>query len=160
MGKYLLSLLLFAVAACQTVPADDPVARKIAVLKENGFREVGDEWHLGMSDRLLFKTDENKLATEQIARLDGLARTLLSIEVRGARVEGNTDSTGTPAYNLTLSQKRAEAVRDALVAGGMDSAGVVPIGRGMTNPIESNKTAEGRRENRRVVIIVSSADLR
>ena len=72
-----------------------------------------------------------------------------------ARVEGHTDSTGTSAYNLTLSRARAEAVAAPMQAGGMRFAADQIVGRGETLPLSSNTTAEGRQDNRRVVVIVT-----
>lgn len=160
MPRILLSILFFALTACQTIPPQqDMAARRIAVLKENGFQQVGDGWELGMSDRLLFGTNESRLLDPQKARLDALARALTGVGISSARVEGNTDSTGTPAYNLVLSGHRAQAVREVLVAGGMDGSLVQAIARGEKNPIGSNRTAAGRQENRRVVIIVAASDI-
>lgn len=59
---------------------------------------------------------------------------------------------------IDLSIRRAHAVREALVRGGMEAGAVKAIGLGEANPIESNRTASGRQENRRVVIIITAAD--
>lgn len=67
---------------------------------------------------------------------------------------GHTDATGSDAYNLTLSQERAAAVRDYFAS--LDSLSTVTIsseGRGEANPLASNETEEGRSRNRRVEII-------
>lgn len=66
------------------------------------------------------------------------------------RVEGHTDSQGDNTYNLNLSQKRADAVRNYLVSTGVPANQVVAAGFGKTRPIASNDTAEGRAQNRRV----------
>ncbi|HEY8375396.1 MAG TPA: OmpA family protein, partial [Nannocystis sp.] len=63
---------------------------------------------------------------------------------------GHTDSKGSDKYNKTLSQKRVNAVRDYLVKAGIDSSRLEPIGWGEEKPIDTNKTAEGRANNRRV----------
>lgn len=64
-------------------------------------------------------------------------------------IGGHTDNQAKQEYNLGLSLRRAEAVRDYLVAGGLDVARFVTIGYGETSPIASNETAEGRQRNRR-----------
>jgi OmpA-OmpF porin, OOP family len=69
-------------------------------------------------------------------------------------LQGHTDSVGSGPYNLTLSQHRAEAVRDYLIAQGVSSAELTAVGYGKTQPIADNKTAEGRALNRRVVMLV------
>ena len=68
-------------------------------------------------------------------------------------VEGHTDSIGSDAYNLKLSERRAQAVRDYVVSQGIDAARISVKGWGKTKPVASNKTEAGRAENRRVEII-------
>src|SRR5881275_2050207 len=68
-------------------------------------------------------------------------------------VEGHTDSIGSDAYNLKLSERREQAVRDYVVSQGIDAARISVKGWGKTKPIASNKTEAGRAENRRVEII-------
>jgi outer membrane protein OmpA-like peptidoglycan-associated protein len=65
-------------------------------------------------------------------------------------IGGHTDSTGDPAANLTLSQQRAEAVRDTLVGMGVPADFLRAKGYGDTKPIASNDTPEGRFQNRRI----------
>ncbi|MBB5705198.1 outer membrane protein OmpA-like peptidoglycan-associated protein [Sphingopyxis panaciterrulae] len=92
---------------------------------------------------------------DQQTRIETLAHRLLSVGIDTARVEGHTDSIGAESYNLALSQARAEAVAAPLRAGGMRLTPDQVIGRGEALPLSSNETAEGRRDNRRVVIIVT-----
>ncbi len=66
------------------------------------------------------------------------------------RVEGHTDSTGDAESNQTLSQKRADAVRDYLVTAGVPADQVMAVGFGETHPVTSNDTTDGRGQNRRV----------
>ena len=68
-------------------------------------------------------------------------------------VEGHTDSVGTDAYNMKLSERRANTVREELIEHGVAPSRITTIGYGETRPIASNDTAEGRAQNRRVVII-------
>ena len=70
-------------------------------------------------------------------------------------VEGHTDSIGTDDYNLKLSQRRADSVRDYLTSNGINSLNVISIGLGKTDPVASNDTAAGRQQNRRVEMVVS-----
>jgi OOP family OmpA-OmpF porin len=65
-------------------------------------------------------------------------------------IDGHTDNTGTAAYNMTLSVKRAEAIKDHLVARGIDPKRLATKGFGLTKPAASNKTKAGRAKNRRV----------
>jgi outer membrane protein OmpA-like peptidoglycan-associated protein len=70
-------------------------------------------------------------------------------------IEGHTDSRGSDDYNVGLSQRRAEAVANALTARGISSDSVRTKGRGKAYPVASNDTPEGRQQNRRVEIIFS-----
>ena len=65
-------------------------------------------------------------------------------------VAGHTDDRGSHAYNLDLSQRRAQAVLDYFVQMGIDAARLVPKGYGETAPVADNATEAGRAENRRV----------
>jgi OOP family OmpA-OmpF porin len=69
-------------------------------------------------------------------------------------VVGHTDDVGDDAYNQELSEQRAAAVRDYLVAGGVDASKIVTVGMGESMPVASNTTDEGRAENRRVDVLV------
>ena len=71
-------------------------------------------------------------------------------------LEGHTDSTGSDAYNQTLSEKRAEAVKERLVKRGIDPARISTAGFGEKKPVADNKTVKGRAENRRVEVLILS----
>ena len=81
------------------------------------------------------------------------ARDMLS---RATYIEviGHTDDVGDDAYNMDLSEQRAESVRNYLIGAGVDGSKMVTVGAGESMPIASNKTDEGRAENRRVEVMV------
>ena len=81
------------------------------------------------------------------------ARAHLS-SARKVKITGHTDNVGGKEYNMKLSLRRAEAVRDYLVSLGVDSKKMKVIGKGETKPVASNSTKEGRAKNRRVEIEV------
>jgi outer membrane protein OmpA-like peptidoglycan-associated protein len=66
-------------------------------------------------------------------------------------IEGHTDSLGSDAYNLELSQCRADSVKKILERNGIDGMRITAIGRGECCPRDTNSTPEGRRRNRRIV---------
>ena len=71
------------------------------------------------------------------------------------QIEGYTDSIGSDEYNQTLSEKRAQAVRDYLVSSSVSINNVSAQGMGKADPVADNSTAAGRKLNRRVEMIVS-----
>ena len=76
----------------------------------------------------------------------------LRIELRGHT--DSTNSTGDPDFNRKLSQQRADAVRDALVAKGITSSRIAAVGFGESQPVADNKTPEGRAKNRRTEFVI------
>ena len=109
---------------------------------------------VNMSD-VLFDTARYTLkpgAREKLAKVTGiiLGHPGLKIEV-----EGYTDSVGGDEYNMTLSNNRANAVRDYLVAQGLSPQAITAQGFGKASPVADNGTAAGRQMNRRVQLVVS-----
>jgi OOP family OmpA-OmpF porin len=89
------------------------------------------------------------------ARLDEVALRLKQDPNLTATVLGYSDSSGGDAANQALSQKRADAVKDYLVSRhGIDAARITTEGRGSADPVGDNATDEGRRQNRRAVVIL------
>jgi outer membrane protein OmpA-like peptidoglycan-associated protein len=70
--------------------------------------------------------------------------------------QGHTDSTGTEEYNQRLSERRAEAVKEFLIAQGVEPARIVAVGYGEGHPVASNDTADGRSRNRRVDLLLKA----
>ncbi|MDA8163521.1 MAG: OmpA family protein [Desulfobacteraceae bacterium] len=87
--------------------------------------------------------------------LDRIAKVLTEYPQTVIRVEGHTDSTGTEAYNMELSDRRAQAVKNALVQRGVDPSRVQALAFGESQPIASNDTEAGRQKNRRVEIRIA-----
>ena len=104
-------------------------------------------------DSVLFETDRAALKAGAQQNLQSLVTFLRDNPERTVIIEGHTDATGPEAYNLTLSQQRADAVQDFLVQNGIDPSRVIARGRGEAYPIASNDTEAGRQENRRVEIV-------
>ena len=159
MRNLFMGLLLALLAACATVPAKPAFNKaQVAAMTEVGFQPVGENFELGLEDRVLFAVDKSDLNPEANAVLGRIAGALLKVGIRGAAVIGHTDSTGAPDYNLALSQRRAATVKAGLAAAGMDAARIRDQGVGEAQPVASNDTDEGRAQNRRVVIVVSPED--
>lgn len=161
--RWLSLAALMLLCACQPPPVAQAApsgftAEQVEVLRENRFEQEGDAWSLGLDNRVLFATNESGVAPSQLKMIDTMSRALAAVGIRGARVTGHTDSTGSSTYNDKLSLHRALAVRSALVAGGFEDKAVRAAGAGARQPIETNRNAAGRSQNRRVVILVSPAD--
>jgi outer membrane protein OmpA-like peptidoglycan-associated protein len=91
-------------------------------------------------------------ARERLAKISGIVLAYPDLKLQ---IEGYTDAIGSDEYNQTLSDKRAEAVRDYLVTSGVSMNNVAAHGMGKAHPIADNSTAAGRKLNRRVEMIVS-----
>ncbi len=108
--------------------------------------------------KLNFAFDSATLTDADKAQLDTAAAELKRLNWTSGVIEGHTDSIGSDAYNQKLSERRALAVRDYLAAQGIAEARMVPTGFGESQPVADNKTAEGRAENRRVVLRRTDCD--
>ncbi|MBA3460941.1 MAG: OmpA family protein [Deltaproteobacteria bacterium] len=107
-----------------------------------------------LSGSVLFASDKATLLPEARNRLTQVTAALLETKERRLDIRGYTDSQGKDAYNIDLSQRRADAVRTHLIAGGYPPDLIVAQGSGKASPIADNATAEGRANNRRVEIII------
>ncbi len=101
-----------------------------------------------------FATNSDQLTEDSRPILDTVADGLRKHPRLRVEVQGHTDSTGAPKYNLSLSQRRAESVRDYLVSRQVPAQQLVAKGYGQTQPVASNTTKEGKARNRRVVMLV------
>lgn len=104
-----------------------------------------------------FEFNSAQLTAPARQTLDEVAASLVKQPELKIEIQGYTDSTGSPEYNLRLSQKRAESVRDYLMGKGVNPAALTAKGFGVANPIATNKTTDGRAQNRRVAFQVTSA---
>lgn len=91
--------------------------------------------------------------------LSKLAGFLNKYPERTTLIEGHTDSVGSEDYNQGLSQRRADAVKNYLVAQGIDTSRIAASGKGESAPVGSNASATGRQQNRRVEVIIANAAL-
>jgi outer membrane protein OmpA-like peptidoglycan-associated protein len=105
---------------------------------------------------VLFDTNSSQLKPGGTRLLAQLVAVLQEFPLRTVLIEGFTDSTGSDSYNLTLSGKRADAVRQVLMNQGIDTQRVAYQGYGEAHPVADNATAQGRQLNRRVEIVLSN----
>ncbi len=103
---------------------------------------------------IFFNTASYELLPTSNAELDKLTALLKTNPTLRIELGGHTDNVGADAANMTLSDQRAKAVRDYVVAKGIDGARITAKGYGETKPLATNDTEEGRAQNRRTEVTV------
>lgn len=123
----------------------------------------GDDLILQMPSGITFATDSSTVQPQFQPTLNKVADVLDRYNQTYVDVYGHTDSTGSAQYNQALSERRADAVADYLVSRGVEAARIEALGYGLTQPIASNDTPEGRAQNRRVeikIVPIRETDMR
>jgi len=103
---------------------------------------------------VLFATAKADLSSDALRSVDKLADFLKKYPNRNVLIEGHTDSVGSEEYNLTLSERRAESVKESLTSRGIPEGRIITKGYGKKYPVASNDTAAGKQQNRRVEVII------
>ncbi|MEW9854786.1 OmpA family protein [Novosphingobium sp. M1R2S20] len=116
--------------------------------------QQGDGILLNLPD-VTFAVDSTQISPSFQASLDRVAQSMVQYPNSLIDVYGHTDSTGSDAYNLDLSKRRADAVARYLISRGVSSARIQTQGMGESYPVADNTTAEGRSLNRRVEIKIT-----
>lgn len=124
----------------QQMPADVDVQRQ------------GDEILLTMPNSITFAFDSAAVQPTFFPTLTNVANTLNQFPKTVVNIIGHTDSTGTDQYNMSLSQRRAQAVSSFLVQQNVNAMRMTTAGMGESQPIASNDSEQGRAQNRRVEI--------
>ena len=126
-------------------------------MKSYGFTEANGDWSLGISDSILFDKNDYHLRADSKQQIRTMASRLATTGITHSRLEGHTDNYGEDAYNEMLSLKRANSVADAWAEGAnIPRTNSTTRGLGKKYPIASNATAQGRAENRRVTVVIST----
>lgn len=133
---------------------------KLAVAAALAVKEEPRGQVITLPEGVLFEFGKDKLRPTSQDKLGQVAEALKSQEDHKIVIEGHTDSVGTDEANLGLSQRRAKAVRDFLVARGVGAEHITATGVGEARPIADNASPEGRANNRRVEIIVQTVEKR
>lgn len=148
-----LSVALLALNGCATPSL---ASKQTETLSKLGFEQVADGWQLTLPDRILFEFDKANLAPAAHDSIADAARQLLAVNIHQLRVAGHTDNIGAHEYNEDLSLRRANSVTAVLLSEGFSKENVESHGYGASQPAANNATEEGRAQNRRVEIIVTS----
>ena len=118
---------------------------------------VGEGIKVTMKENMVnFGFDSSDLTSAAKANLDKLAQVLKNNMGTNINIYGHTDSKGTDAYNLSLSERRAAAVKNYLVSQGVSAGRMFTMGVGEKEPVASNDTDAGRAENRRVEFAITA----
>ena len=130
----------------------DKQARQIdQALPGADVERVGEGIRLVLNENAVrFDTGKATLTSKAQANLDKLVPVFKEYADTNIEIYGYTDSTGSAEFNLTLSQKRAESVRNYLASKGLVSSRFKTTGKGIADPIATNDTPDGRTQNRRV----------
>jgi OOP family OmpA-OmpF porin len=103
---------------------------------------------------VLFATGKADLSPEAMRSVDKLVEFLLKYTNRNVLIEGHTDSVGSDEFNLALSQKRADSLKEALTRKGVEENRITTVGYGKKYPVASNDTTAGKQQNRRVEVSI------
>ncbi|MDV7697892.1 OmpA family protein [Chryseobacterium soli] len=118
---------------------------------------VGDGIKITMSESIVnFAFDSTNLTSAAQTNLDKLAQVLTNNPDTNINIYGHTDAKGTDAYNLNLSERRANAVKTYLSSKGIASSRMFAKGEGKSQPVATNDTEEGRAKNRRVEFAITA----
>ncbi|WP_413853442.1 OmpA family protein [Candidatus Ruminimicrobium bovinum] len=132
----------------------DKQAKELAAIADVKKTENGIE--VTLKNDILFTTGSAELSEGAKKTLTDLNKVLKKYPENIIQVQGHTDSTGSASFNQTLSEKRAKAVYEFIVANGLKTSGLTYIGFGPNQPVASNDTAEGRAKNRRVELKITA----
>jgi outer membrane protein OmpA-like peptidoglycan-associated protein len=130
---------------------DEATKKKLVVVKRD---------RIEITDKVYFAYDSDRILPKSYELLDNVGRVINEhTEIPSIFVEGHTDSDGNDNYNLTLSDRRARSVMRYLIERGqVDPTRLQSKGFGETQPIDSNKTEQGKQNNRRVAFRIVDKD--
>ena len=134
---------------------DDKCPTVAGTVANNGCPEVSDDTMKKLNDygkTILFNSGKASFQKQTIPVLQAMTAILKEYPTAKFSLEGHTDSTGSEASNQKLSEERAAAVKNFLVENGIDASRLSSKGFGESMPVDSNKTAKGKANNRRVEV--------
>ena len=135
---------------CAKLKAQGPVEKVIERIIEKPVEKLELSSDYSLSE-IQFKVNSAELTSEALPVLNEIAKILKDKnDWETLIINGHTDSSGAAAYNQTMSERRAEAVKTFLVSKGLNAASIKAVGHGSSQPAYSNATAEGRNANRRI----------
>ncbi|SDV03267.1 OmpA family protein [Pseudomonas mucidolens] len=144
--------------------AGDQRARALLEARDAQIKQLQNSLNAKQTERgtlvtfgdVLFATNKADLKSSGLGNINKLAQFLQENPDRKVIVEGYTDSTGSDAYNQTLSERRATSVQVALIKMGVNPGRIVTAGYGKAYPVADNASVSGRAMNRRVEVTISN----
>lgn len=133
---------------------DNQAAELASDLPEATVQRVGEGITVTFPAGLLFGFGSDHLRSAASDNLGQLAASLKTYPTTRILIVGHTDSDGSARYNRDLSNRRASSTANFITTEGVDRARISTVGRGATEPIATNDSDEGRRQNRRVEIAI------
>ena len=130
----------------------DKQAKELEQIPNTQVTRQEDKLLVTMSEAVLFDVNSAALKPQAQTTLGQMADVMVKYPDSNMLVKGHTDSTGSEKYNQDLSERRAKAVQNYLIANGVSASRITAIGFGKTMPLASNDAPEGREKNRRVEI--------
>ena len=134
---------------------DDKCPTVAGTVANNGCPEVSDDTMKKLNDygkTILFNSGKSSFQKQTMPVLQAITAILKEYPTAKFSLEGHTDNTGSDALNQKLSEERAAAVKNFLVENGIDASRLSSKGFGESAPVDSNKTAKGKANNRRVEV--------
>lgn len=120
--------------------------------------DAGEGLIVKFDSGILFDVAKSNLKENAKINIQNLASTMKNNPETNIMVIGHTDSDGADAYNYTLSEQRAAAVKAYALTQGIASSRLTTVGKGETEPIADNSNASGKAQNRRVEIVIVAND--
>jgi outer membrane protein OmpA-like peptidoglycan-associated protein len=127
-------------------------------IKDAKVERIGEGIKITFNSGILFETNSADLQPTAKANIEKLSTILNKYQDTIILIEGHTDSTGTEAYNQTLSEKRSQSVAQYTQSQGVATTRFTVKGYGESQPLVSNSTSDGRRQNRRVEVAIMAND--
>lgn len=127
----------------------------LAASEAAAVRREGELLAITLKGDVTFDLDSDVVRPGLSNELDRIAQIMIKYPQTSILVEGHTDATGSESYNQQLSVRRANSVKDLLVRRGVPEYRITPVGYGLSRPIATNATPEGRQMNRRVEIRIN-----
>ncbi|PSQ85246.1 MAG: OmpA family protein [Bacteroidetes bacterium QH_2_63_10] len=127
-------------------------------LENADVERVGEGIKVTFDSGLLFGFDSANLRSDAERDLAEFANSMKEFEETKILIVGHTDSKGSESYNQDLSERRASSAAGYLQEQGLDSSRLNTVGKGESEPVATNETAEGRQQNRRVEVAIYASE--